>query len=212
MNIKKFTFNPFAENTYILSDSQTNHCIIIDPGCFQSVEENTLNEYIESNNLIPQFVLLTHAHIDHILGLNFCVNKWNISVYMHSLEENTMSHSIHWGSSFGIKMNPIIADIKHIDDYKEIIFGNIKLKQLFVPGHAPGHLAFYNETNNILFSGDVLFHESIGRTDLPGGNFETLLDSIKNVIFTLPNETKIYSGHGIETTISHEKAYNPFLT
>tara|TARA_B100000900_G_scaffold159675_1_gene135619 strand:+ start:13341 stop:13982 length:642 start_codon:yes stop_codon:yes gene_type:complete len=212
MKIEKFTFNPFAENTYVIYDERTKDCIIIDPGCYESNEEKILLNFILSNKLVPSKLINTHCHIDHIFGNNFVMKNWNVELFVHKKEEELLSQSKNIAKSYGFenyKLSPK-AD-KFIDENDNISIGNEKLKIFFTPGHSPGHICLYNKKHNILISGDVIFMNSIGRTDLPGGNYKTLIDSIKTKIINLPEETNIFCGHGPSTTLIKEKINNPFL-
>ena len=212
MKIEKFTFNPFAENTYVIYDERTKDCIIIDPGCYESNEEKILLNFILSNKLVPSKLINTHCHIDHIFGNNFVMKNWNVELFFHKKEEELLSQSKNIAKSYGFenyKLSPK-AD-KFIDENDNISIGNEKLKIFFTPGHSPGHICLYNKKHNILISGDVIFMNSIGRTDLPGGNYKTLIDSIKTKIINLPEETNIFCGHGPSTTLIKEKINNPFL-
>jgi len=212
MKIEKFTFNPFAENTYVIYDEGTKDCIVIDPGCYESNEEEILLNFILSNKLVPSKLINTHCHIDHVFGNNFVMKNWNVELFIHKKEEEFLSQSQNIAKSYGFenyKISPK-AD-KFIDENDNISIGDEKLKIFFTPGHSPGHICLYNKKHNILISGDVIFMNSIGRTDLPGGNYKTLVDSIKTKIINLPEETNIFCGHGPSTTLNKEKINNPFL-
>lgn len=210
MQHHSFTFNPFFENTYVLWD-ETKHCIIIDPGCHNRPEELILSNFIEEHNLIPEKVVLTHGHIDHVLGVGYCVGKWNIPVVINKIDVATMEHSILWGTSMGFNITMPVAEFIYMEEGDLLSFGNSNLDILFLPGHAPGHLGFYNKTTNEIFQGDVLFRQGIGRTDLPGGDYNTLIKTIKSKLFILPTDCRVYSGHGEPTTIGFEQMHNPFL-
>lgn len=210
MLIKCFTFNPFQENTYILSDS-TRECIIIDPGCFNASERNEISDYIQSNGLQPVKLINTHCHIDHILGNKFIKEKYNLQLGIHPLEVPILglgeASSKMWSVPYETSPQPDYF----IEEGETINFGESILQVLFTPGHSPGSICFYSETNRFVISGDVLFYGSIGRTDLPGGNHETLIKRIKTQLFPLGDDLKVYSGHGPATTIGFEKMNNPFL-
>ena len=210
ITIKEFVFNTFAINTYILSD-ETKKCIIIDPGCSNTSEEEAMSEYIENNNLKPIAIVNTHFHVDHIAGIYYTKNKYNIDVYGNENDKYLVEAAIDSGKIYGmdIKENPSID--KFLNDGDTYKFGNSELKVILVPGHTKGSLAFYSEKDSFVISGDVLFNGSIGRTDLPGGNLDILLKSIKEKLFTLDQNTVVYSGHGPETTIGNEINSNPFL-
>ena len=210
IQIKSFTFNPFSENTYVLYD-ESNDCIIIDPGTSHKAEENELVQFIENYHLKPVRLLNTHCHIDHILGNKFVSEKYGLSLEAHELESDNIRRADSYAAMFGMNSlnTPPIA--KYLNEGDVISFGHSKLEVLFTPGHAPGHVMFYDPLQQVVIGGDVLFRESIGRTDLPGGNFNTLIQSIQNKLFVLNDDVVVYSGHGPETTIGYEKQYNPFL-
>ncbi len=209
INIKTFTFNAFEENTYVLSDD-TDECIIIDPGCYEKSEQEELKSYIEDAGLRVVLLVNTHCHIDHVLGNAFVKRHYQVDLALHPQDEATLAAVEVYASNYGFpNYEPSTANIM-IDEGGQIKFGNSSLDILFVPGHAPGHIALYHEPQNFCINGDVLFRESIGRTDLPGGDHATLIDSIRSKMFTLPAETVVYCGHGPETTIGHEIRFNPF--
>jgi glyoxylase-like metal-dependent hydrolase (beta-lactamase superfamily II) len=211
VKVHKFTFNGFQENTYVLTDSDKN-CVIIDPGCYSKEEEEELSEFIRMNSLKPLALLNTHAHIDHVLGNQFVVNEFNIPYYLHKNDLTTL-HSVsnyaHMYGFAGYKASPEPSNL--LQDNEMLQFGQIILKVLFTPGHAPGHVVFVDEDANFVVNGDVLFNGSFGRVDLPGGDLETLKDSIFNTMFQLPEDTLVYCGHGPETTIGKEKRSNHIL-
>ena len=211
MQVKSFTFNPFQENTYVLYD-KSKECIIIDPGCYEKNEQLELQTFIQENQLKPVKLINTHCHIDHILGNQFVSNKWSLKLYMHEADLPILENAREISKAYGLQNytgSPYPEDF--LEDGDVLKFGNTSLDILFTPGHAPGHICLYNKEKKILIAGDVIFKGSIGRTDLPGGNFETLINSIQEKLFPLPNEMQIYCGHGPETTLAHEKESNPFL-
>ena len=211
MNIKIFTFNQFFENTFIISDS-TNECIIIDPGCYDKNEKQILQDYILSNNLVPTRLINTHCHIDHILGNNFVSKTWDLELEIHHKDIDLLKNSKNIADLYGFvnyENSPITN--KFLVEGDIIEFGKSKLEVLFTPGHAPGHISLYSKNENFIISGDVLFNNSIGRTDLPGGNYNTLIDTIKNKILCLDDSTVVYCGHGPSTTVGKERINNPFL-
>ncbi|MCL4107800.1 UNVERIFIED_CONTAM: hypothetical protein GTU68_027185 [Idotea baltica] len=210
MHLGIFTFNPFQENTYVLYD-ETGECVIIDPGCSNVKEQKILDDFISSNDLTPVRLVNTHCHIDHILGNKYVSEKFKLGLEIHKGEIETLKSGVLIGRAYGIPYEESPDPESFIEEGDEIVFGNTKLKTLFTPGHSAASISFLNKESNILIAGDVLFLESIGRTDLPGGNMETLLRSIKEQLFVLPEETQVYSGHGPKTTIGHEKVNNPFL-
>ena len=210
LNIKSFTFNPFEENTYVISDN-TNECIIIDPGCYNKDEKLLLERYISSMKLKPVKILLTHAHIDHILGNNFITAKYNIPIQMSSIETTLLKAAAEYGKMWGIEAEPSPEPLLFVNEGIDVSFGKTTLTTLFTPGHSPGSFSYYHAESKNLFSGDVLFLNSIGRTDLPGGDYETLIRSIREKILSLEDDITVYPGHGLSTTIGEERRNNPFL-
>ena len=211
IKVKKFTFNPFQENTYIISNEK-KECIIIDPGCSNLNEEKEINFYIENSNLSPKYLLNTHCHIDHILGNNFIAKTYDLELEMNANDMELIKSSNEIAQLYGFtdyEMSPLPK--KFLNEGDTLEFGNSQFKILFTPGHAPGHISLYSEKDGLLISGDVLFNNSIGRTDLPGGNYDLLIESIKNKILTLNDNTIVYCGHGPSTTIGNERLNNPFL-
>lgn len=208
--IQKFTFNPFQENTYIIYD-QTKEAIIIDPGCHIKEEENQLKTFIENNNLKVVKLINTHCHIDHILGNAFVKNTFQVKLYIHKEDEATLRSAETYAPVYGFpQFNTSEAD-EYMEEGDEIKFGNTSFKIIFTPGHAPGHICLINEDEKYVINGDVLFRGSIGRTDLPGGDYDTLIKSIKDKLFTLDDDYTVYTGHGPETSIGLEKVSNPFV-
>lgn len=210
MQVKIFTFNPFSENTYVLYDD-TKECVIIDPGCMNSAEEKQLVSFIEENKLKPVKLLNTHGHIDHVLGNRFVAEKYNLVLETHQTEEANIISTDSYASMYGMPAPRSPKPGKYLSEGDTVTFGNTKLEVLFTPGHSAGHIVFYNRDKKIIIGGDVLFRESIGRTDLPGGDYNTLIKSIKEKLFVLDEDIKVYPGHGPYTTIGHEKEHNPFL-
>jgi len=211
MEIKTFTFNQFLENTIVISDS-TNECIIIDPGCYNDEEKKTLKNYITTNNLNPVRLINTHCHIDHILGNNFVFRNWGIDLEINEKDLDLLNNADQIAKLYGFtnyERSPMPKKFINEDDI--INFGISELKVIFTPGHAPGHISLYSEKDNLIISGDVIFQNSIGRTDLPGGDFNTLINSIKNKILSLDDNVIIYCGHGPNTTVGNERRKNPFL-
>lgn len=209
IKIKSFTFNAFMENTYVLSD-ETGECIIIDPGCYEASEKETLKNYITENNLKVVQLINTHCHIDHVFGNSFVKREYQVDLAIHPDDEATLASVQVYAPNYGFaNYEPSSANIM-ISEGDQIKFGNTVLETLFVPGHAPGHVVFYHAGQSFCIGGDVLFRESIGRTDLPGGDHDTLIRNIHDKMFGLPDDTTVYCGHGPETTIGHEKRFNPF--
>ncbi|TAH44138.1 MAG: MBL fold metallo-hydrolase [Bacteroidetes bacterium] len=210
IKVESFAFNPFEENTYILSD-ESSEAVIIDPGCFDSEEKKILSDYIEKNKLKPVKLLLTHAHIDHILGNNYVSARYGIKVEMHAADVDLLLSAPVYGQVWGIQAEPSPEPSVLLNEGDTVKFGNSVLRVLFTPGHSQGSISFYSETDRFAIVGDVLFHRSIGRTDLPGGNHAELIKSIKDKLLQLGDDVKVFSGHGPETSIGAEKKFNPFL-
>jgi len=210
MQIAVFTFNPFGENTYIIYD-ETREAVIVDPGNYGKDEDNRLESFIESEQLVPKWIANTHAHVDHVLGVSFAKRRWGIPFVLHRTEEPILRSVKVYAPHYGFVHYQEPEVDQWFEEGDEITFGETTLEILFVPGHAPGHVAFYHAPSKTLIAGDVLFRESIGRTDLPGGDHPTLLRSIREKIFVLPEEVTVYPGHGPSTTVGHEKKYNPFF-
>lgn len=210
ITVKSFCFNSFDENTYVLSD-ESRECIIIDPGCHLKNEEEELALYIETEKLVPVKLINTHCHIDHILGNRFIAGKYKLKLEVNEKELPVLSASGYVSQMYQIQLNPSPDPEIFLKEGDIIKFGNSELKVLFTPGHSPGSISFYSNTDKFIISGDVLFEQSIGRTDLPGGNYETLIDSIVTKLLPLGDEVMVYSGHGNPTTIGNEKKLNPFL-
>ena len=208
--LKSFQFNPFQQNTYLLYDSDGN-AFIIDPGNSTSSENTQLKNFIEEKNLKLTRLLLTHAHIDHILGNKFIFDTYGLLPEAHKEELFFIERLPQTATMYGVPFEESPLPEKYIEPGDKILLGNYEFETLFTPGHSPGSISFYNKENKLLLSGDVLFQRSIGRTDLPKGNHETLLKSIHEKLFVLPDDVKVYSGHGPATTIGYEKANNPFL-
>jgi glyoxylase-like metal-dependent hydrolase (beta-lactamase superfamily II) len=210
MEIAIFVFNPFAENTFILYD-ESNECIIVDPGCNNDKEEKTIIDFITSKELKPIKLINTHFHIDHVLGNQFISDHYNLKPELHkeAMYFFELQHQI--ANTYGIEYKGSPQPVKFLEQGDEIAFGNSRLEVLHVPGHSRGSICLHHKESRQLIAGDVLFRESIGRTDLPGGDYNTLIEGIKNKLLTLDPETKVYPGHGPSTTIGYEKENNPFL-
>lgn len=210
ITVKSFCFNSFDENTYVLYDS-TRECVIIDPGCHMKEEEREISHYIAMHHLIPVRLLNTHCHIDHILGNYYISNLYQLPLETHQLELPVLESSAYVSKLYQINLTPSPEPASFLNEGDVVNFGVSSLKVLFTPGHSPGSISFYSEADKFVISGDVLFERSIGRTDLPGGNFDTLIESISNKLIPLGDEVIVYSGHGNSTTIGSEKRMNPFL-
>lgn len=211
IEIKTLIFNPFQENTYILFD-ETKEAVIIDPGCLSSNEEDILDNFIQENGLNPVRLLNTHCHIDHILGNRYVSNRYELKLEAHKGDEFIAKAAQQHGISFGIQMPEPAPDIDvYLNEGEQIKFGNSVLDIVHVPGHSPGSIVFYSQKEGFMIVGDVLFNDSIGRTDLPGGDYDLLSSGIKGKLFPLGDEMKVYPGHGPYTTIGKERRSNPFL-
>jgi hydroxyacylglutathione hydrolase len=211
MIIKTFTFNPFQENTFILHD-KTNEAIIIDAGCLNDGEKRLIKHYLEENKLTLKRAINTHLHLDHQFGSKFIFDTFGVKPEACPEDEFLLDNVVAQARSFGLPFNEEVQSLgAYIVENQEIKFGNSTLKAIHVPGHSPGSMAFYSENDGVLFAGDVLFQGSIGRTDLPKGDYATLILSITKKLFPLPDSTVVYCGHGPSTTIGNEKKSNPYL-
>jgi hydroxyacylglutathione hydrolase len=209
--VQFFENNPYQENTYILYD-ESGECVIIDPGMYTAAEQNAIVNFITKNNLKPVLLLNTHCHIDHVLGNKFVFDMYGLKPEFHEGELEMLNLALAFAPQVGLnyEMSPLPDEF--LPETGTIPFGNSELTLIFAPGHSPAHLCFYDKKANFLIGGDVLFRSSIGRTDMPGGNFIQLVDNIEQKLFTLPGDCVVYPGHGPETTIGFEKKTNPFLT
>ena len=210
LHVKSFAFNPFSENTYIIYNDD-KEAFLIDPGNMPEAETQTLHNFIKTNGLKIQNILLTHAHIDHIMGLQWAYDTFNVPVLIHSNEMEILERATFTAKNYGFFFPAFNGEIRHIEEGKQLNLGSEIIDIYDVPGHSPGSMAFYNQSNEFVISGDALFQMSIGRTDLYKGDYEQLISSIKNKLLTLPENTQVYSGHGEPTTIGFEKEHNPFL-
>ena len=210
LKIKSFTFNPYQENTYLIFDD-SKEAVVIDPGNYEAYENELISKFIDENKLQLKKIILTHCHIDHCLGNKYLNEKYGAELLIPFDERDLYKNVENIATLFGFPNYSHLDENKYLKEKDKIEFGNIKLDVLFLPGHSPGHLAFNYKKENICFSGDVLFYNSIGRTDLPGGDYDTLINSIKNKLFLLNPDTIIYSGHGPKTILKNEMKNNPFL-
>lgn len=211
MKLKIFTFNPVEENTYLLYD-ETKECVIIDPGCFYPEEKEELRQFIEEKQLTVKRLINTHLHFDHCFGLDFVKTTFGVKVEAHKGDEEFLQRLPEQAARFGFRITEQSPAIDHyIEEGEEIRFGNQVLTTIHVPGHSPGSIVFYSAENACLFVGDVLFQQSVGRTDLPGGSFELLKSGIQSKLYVLPDETRVFSGHGPETSIGFEKRNNHYI-
>ncbi len=210
ITVQQFTFNPVQENTYLLCHP-SGKSILIDPGCYYSAEQDLLKKFIDDNNLTITQLINTHCHLDHVFGNKWAAETFGLELYIHPLEEKLLEYAPISGKQWGLEFENYKGKINFINEGDNIKLDDEVFEIFHTPGHSPGSLSFYNKNHNILISGDALFKESIGRTDFPLGDYNTLIKSIKEKLFVLLDETKVYSGHGLLTTIGHEKKYNPFL-
>lgn len=210
IKVKFFTFSPVQENTYVLYNEQ-NKAIIIDPGCYFSAEQETLKMFIQDTFLEPVRLLNTHCHLDHVFGNKWVHDTWGLELYIHAGEEPMLKLAPLSGDKWGLPFTNYQGPLHFLNEGDTILLGDDELRVILAPGHSPASICFYCEKEGILIGGDVLFRESIGRTDLPGGNHETLLKSIRTKLFVLPGEVIVFPGHGPSTTIGYEKENNPFL-
>lgn len=210
LSVRAFTFNPVEENTYVLYNEQ-NQCCIIDPGCYFPEERDELKTAIEKSGLTPILLLNTHCHLDHVFGNKFIHDTWGLTLHIHEKEKPVLDFAEAAGAMWQMPFENYEGEIIFVKEDEKIKIGNDELQVRFVPGHSRGSIIFYNEDAGFVIGGDVLFNMSIGRTDLPGGDYDTLINSIQTQLFTLPDETKVYSGHGPMTTIGFEKMNNPFV-
>lgn len=211
LKIKIFTFNPFQENTYLLFDD-TKKGVIVDCGCSSSSEEKEISNFIADNNIEIVHILNTHCHIDHVIGLDFACSKYQLPVQFHRADLPVLEAVPSYASMYGFSIPAFGGEMKFIEEGEVIQFGNTQLEVIFAPGHAPGHVVFVAKKEKLIIGGDVLFYSSIGRTDLPGGDYDTLIESIKTKLFPIGDDFTVYPGHGQKTTIGFERKNNPFLT
>lgn len=210
--VHKFTFNPFQENTYIVAD-ESGECAIFDPGCYNDVERKELADFIEKENLKPVRLINTHCHLDHVFGNKFVAEEYNLSLEIHRGELPVLKSMPIVCQNYGLPMPEESPDPGSFLEEGDIVeFGNTKLEILFTPGHSPASISFVSKKDKFIIAGDVLFFDSIGRTDLPGGDFNTLMSSIREKLLPLGNDFVVHCGHGQSTTIGREALFNPFVT
>ncbi len=210
MNIKTFTVNGFAVNSFLLYDD-SHECLIIDPGYYEQHEKDRLLRFIAENELIPVRVLNTHCHVDHILGNRYVCEQFHIPLSIHEQDQFLLNRASQMGEIFGFKVDSSPPVDNYLKQGDTVRFGNTEIEVIHTPGHSPGSVSFYHKPDGFIIVGDVLFAGSIGRTDLPKGDYKTLISSIVNKLVILPAETVVYPGHGPSTTIGHEHDTNPFL-
>lgn len=211
LNVKIFQFNPLQENTYLIFN-EDQHCIIVDPGCYTDQERQQLVQFISSKQLRPVLLVNTHCHLDHVFGNKFIHEQYGLELYIHEGEQKVLEMAPTSGLMWNLPFDNYQGKLHFIDESLPLELGNDRLEILFTPGHSPASISLYSQQDDLLIAGDVLFRESVGRTDLPGGNPDSLAHSIRTRLYTLPDETIVYPGHGIPTTIGHEKHHNPFVT
>lgn len=210
ITITTFVFSPIQENTYVLYNEQKD-CIIIDPGCYFPAEKQKLKATIDEMQLKPVLLLNTHCHLDHVFGNSYVAETWGLQPHLHELEQPVLDRAGEAGKKWGLPFDNYTGPVNYLKEGDTVTLGQDNFEVLFTPGHSPGSISFYHEKQGFIISGDVLFDRSIGRTDLPGGHYDTLIDSIQQKLFTLPDDTKVYSGHGNPTTTGFEKMNNPFV-
>lgn len=210
VSIASFCFNAFQENTYVVY-VPNGDCWIIDPGCYTPSEQEELRQFIVHQQLTPSLLINTHCHLDHIFGNAWVKDTWDIPLCAHQLEEPVLASAPRVAEAYGIPMTKSPGIDRYLEAGEQLIMADTAFDVHFVPGHAPGHIALYAASKRWVIAGDVLFQRSIGRTDLPGGNYDTLMQSIEREMMTLPDETKVYCGHGPSTTIGEERQMNPFI-
>jgi|SRR5690242_11834756 glyoxylase-like metal-dependent hydrolase (beta-lactamase superfamily II) len=208
--IKTFTFNPVQENTYVLYNEQ-NECIIIDPGCYFDAEKEELKSFISSRKLKPKLLLNTHCHLDHVFGNKFIAEEFKLTLNTHAKEKDMLEMAPASGLMFNLPFDNYVGEVNYLKEGDVVKLGDDELKVIHAPGHSPGSVCFYCEKQHFIIGGDVLFQNSIGRTDLPGGSQQELLKSINEKLFKLPENVTVYPGHGPATTIGQEIKENPFL-
>lgn len=210
VEVKSFVCNPYQENTYLLFD-ESLECVIIDPGMYSGDEQNAVLKFIAAEKLKPVLLLNTHCHIDHVLGNKFVFDTYGLLPRFHKREEAVLNAVVAYAPQMGIRYEVSPLPEVYLQESGSIHFGESELELIFAPGHSPAHLCFYNRRDNFLIGGDVLFYLSIGRTDLPGGDHELLIRNIREKIFKLPDDCRVYPGHGQSTLVGFEKQFNPFL-
>ncbi|MBX7124102.1 MAG: MBL fold metallo-hydrolase [Cyclobacteriaceae bacterium] len=209
LQLKSFTFNPFEENTYVVWD-ETGAAAIVDPGCYDASERAQLHQFVRQQELHITHLLNTHCHIDHVLGNAWVKKEYGVKLGIHAEDARTLRAVSTYASNYGFPAYEGAEPDYFLEENQPVAVGNTTWQVLFVPGHAPGHIAFFHAESRRVIGGDVLFRNSIGRTDLPGGDYETLLESIHQKLFTLPDEVTVFPGHGPSTTIGYEKVTNPY--
>ena len=211
MDIKTFHFNPIMVNTYILSD-ETGEAVIVDPGNCRMYEDEQIRDYVNAKKLKIKYIINTHPHIDHIAGNPWCVSEYQAELLMHEAGMPIYNKSFAYAAAFGLEVSGMPAPDRFLKEGDEVAFGNQWLTVLYTPGHCDGSICLYNFDNQFVITGDLIFELSVGRSDLPTGSESLLLRSIREKILTLPDEVKLFPGHGDPTTVGKERRQNPFLT
>ena len=216
--IKRFTFNHYEVNCYVVFDDRVSttgekrQCAIVDPACEASFEDSQLLQYLDEQHLAPTMVLLTHAHVDHIAGLRQVCEHFKLPVTMHRDGRKLLRQAEAYGAIMGFAVdNMEDLDVVEIEDGEVLKVGGLDVECRYVPGHCPGSMCFVVAADRAVITGDALFHFSIGRTDLPGGDYATLIDKLKTRVMILPDDYTVLPGHGIESQIGKERKYNSFL-
>ena len=210
LRVKEFVFSPVQENTYVIYNV-SGQCCIVDPGCYFGNERNELKDFISENGLHPKYLLNTHCHLDHVFGNKFVYETWGLELHLHEKEKQVLDFAVQSGLNWGLPFDNYSGPLHWLKERDIVSLDEDELRVIFTPGHSPGHISFYCEKQQFILSGDVLFRSSIGRTDLPGGDFATLEKSIREKLYVLPDEVIVYSGHGPATSIGVEKKSNPFV-
>ena len=210
LHLNVFLFSPIRENTYLLHNDAGN-CAVIDPGCYFPEEREALSAFISGKGLKPVMLLNTHCHLDHVFGNKYIAETYGLTLQIHPLEKKMLELAPTSGLMWNLPFDNYQGETEFLEPGKSIHIGNDLLEVVFIPGHSPGSVGFYSRSQGFIISGDVLFKESVGRTDLPGGDFRVLADSIRQVMYTLPDDTVVHSGHGPSTTIGWEKSHNPHV-
>ena len=210
LKIKSFVFSPIQENTYLLYN-EFNQCAIIDPGCYFGAEKEVLTQFVKDNSLTVIHLLNTHCHLDHVFGNKYVAETYSLTPQIHKNEEQVLAFAPTSGLMYDLPFDNYTGQLLFLKEGDVVTIGKDELVVIEAPGHSPGHICFYNKAQGFLIGGDVLFNRSIGRTDLPGGNYDELIKNIKEKLLVLPNKTIVYSGHGETTTIGEEKVENPYL-
>lgn len=209
-SVRVFTFSPLQENTYVLVNEK-GEGIVIDPGCYEEAEREALAGFFTQNAIEPKLLLQTHCHLDHVFGTKWLSETYGLIPHIHPEEEEMLQLAPTSGLLWDLPFDNYTGELAYLDGDSDLTFGEDRIRVILVPGHSPGHCCFYVPAQGFVIGGDALFRDSIGRTDLPGGSYPTLIRSIREKLFTLPDETVVYPGHGPETLIGHEKRYNAFM-